>query len=194
MSRFQVISRDLGLLSRDWGLAFMADKRVDARKYKYFFFQKKKIQWSRDKVYALGVWFSATNQETVYLNYIERLEKIKNVLNNWHFRRLTLPGKITVVKTLAMSQLVYVMISLPTCVEILKEVNNLFFKFIRDGKGDKIKRSTLFNEYEDGGLKMLYVIKFSKSLKACWLQKYFEATNNAKWKYFLEESLEKSLT
>ena len=100
-------------------------------------------------------------------------------------------GKITVVKSLAISQLVYIMFSLPTCVDILKEVNNLFFKFIWDGKGDKIKRLILFNEYENGGLKMLDVVTFSKSLKACWLQKYFESTDNAKWKYFLEESLDK---
>ena len=38
---------------------------------------------------------------------------------------------------------------------------------------------------------MLDVVTFSKSLKACWLQKYFESTDNAKWKYFLEESLDK---
>ena len=115
----------------------------------------------------------------------------KNVPNNWHLRRLTLLGKITVVKPLAISQLIYIMFSLPTCVDIIKEVNNLFFKFIWDGKGDKIKRLILFNEYENGGLKMLDVVTFSKSLKACWLQKYFESTDNAKWKYFLEESLDK---
>ena len=49
------------------------------------YFPERKIQWSRDKVNALGVWFSATNQDIVYLNYAERL----NVRNNWHLRRQT---------------------------------------------------------------------------------------------------------
>ena len=118
-------------------------------------FREKEIRWPKDKVYALGVWFSATNQNIVYINYEDKLEKMKNILKNWNFRRLTLIGNITVILTLAISQLVYIMSSLPTCPKVQKEVNKLLFEFLWDGKKDKIKRSVLLNTYEKGGLKMV---------------------------------------
>ena len=77
----------------------------------------------------------------------------------------TLPGKITVIKALAASELVYVMSSLCTCFKTLREINDLLFKFLWDGKRDKIKRSEMIADYGDGGQKMLEIMAFNKSLK-----------------------------
>ena len=75
---------------------------------------KQNIKWPFQKTKALGVWFSIAEKEGVALNYQERKGKIINILNSWQFRRLTLLGKITVIKSLAASQLVYIMSSLPS--------------------------------------------------------------------------------
>ena len=48
------------------------------------------------------------------LNYEDKVHKVEGILNNWQNKRLTLPGKITIIKTLAASQLVYIMSSLIT--------------------------------------------------------------------------------
>ena len=66
---------------------------------------------------------------------------------------------------MAASQLVYILSSLRTCFKSLKEINDLLFKFLSDGKRDKIKLSEMIVDYGDGGLKMLDIIAFSKSLK-----------------------------
>lgn len=86
----------------------------------------------------------------------------------WKYRRLTLVGKITVLKSLVASQLVYVLSPLHTNVKIIKEVNKLFFSFLWNGKGDKIKRDIITNDYANGGLKMIDIQSFNKSLKATW--------------------------
>ena len=39
--------------------------------------------------------------------------KVKNVLNQWHKRKLTLIGRITVIKSLALSKFEHLFISLP---------------------------------------------------------------------------------
>ena len=57
----------------------------------------------------LGVWFSIDPEATATLNYNEKLDKVRNVLSCWKYRRLTLIGKITVLKSLVASQLVYVL-------------------------------------------------------------------------------------
>ena len=90
-------------------------------------------------------------------------------------------GKIAILKSV--SQLVYVLSPLPLNVKAIKEVNKLLFAFLWNGKGDKIKRKTIINDYPNGGLKMIDIVSFSKSLKAnfikiyIWMQKT-EANGN----------------
>ena len=98
------------------------------------------FKWPKYKVKALGVWFSIDPEATATLNYNEKLDKVRNVLSCWQYRRLTLIGKITVLKSLVASQLVYVLSPLLTNAKVIKEVNKLFYSFLWNGKGDKIKR------------------------------------------------------
>ena len=53
----------------------------------------------------------------------------------------------------------------------LKEVNKLFYTFLWNEKGDKIKRDIMINDYSNGGLKMIDIQSFNKSLKATWVKK-----------------------
>ena len=108
------------------------------------------------------------------LNYQEKKEKISKILSCWELRRLTLLGKVTVIKSLAASQLVYIMSSLPSSQSYLKEIHQLLYNFLWDGKGDKIKRSVMLNEYKDGGLKMLDIRSFNYALKSKWVKKYLD--------------------
>ena len=112
-------------------------------------------------------------------------------LNCWQVRRLTLLGKITVIKSLAASQLVYIMSPLPSSQSYLKEIHQILYNFLWDGRGDKIKRSVILNEYKDGGLKMLDIQSFNDALKAKWVQKYLDDNNQAKWKFFFDYFTEK---
>ena len=52
-----------------------------------------------------------------------------------------------VLKSLAVSQLVCVLSPLLTNVKAIKEVNKLFYSFLWNGKGDKIKRDIIINDY-----------------------------------------------
>ena len=70
-------------------------------------------------------------------NYDERIGKIKNVIETWQFRRLTLLGKITLIKSLLVSQLIYILTPLPTYTNALQTVNKLLFEFLWDGKGKR---------------------------------------------------------
>ena len=113
-----------------------------------------------------------TNPEiTIELNYSEKLEKLKKVLSSWNYRRLTLFGKITVLKSLIASQLVYILAPLPTNHHALKEINSLFYDFLWSGKGDKIKRDVMINDYANGGLNMIDINSFSKSLEIISISK-----------------------
>ena len=149
------------------------------------------FNWPKYKVKALGVWFSIDPEATATLNYNEKLDKVRNVLSCWKYRRLTLIGKITVLKSLVASQLVYVLSPLQTNEKVIKEVNKLFYSFLWNGKGDKIKRDIIINDYPNGGLKMIDIQVFSKSLKCTWIKKYLDEENPGKWKYFFDLELQR---
>ena len=72
------------------------------------------MKWADGKVQAFRVLFCKEPNKGMKRNYEDKVHKVEGILNNWQYKRLTLPGKITVIKTLAASQLVYIMSSLRT--------------------------------------------------------------------------------
>ena len=106
---------------------------------------KPDISWVEGKVFALGVWFATDRNVMLRSNYDERIGKIKNVIETWQFRRLTLLGKITLIKSLLVSQLIYILTPLPTYTNALQTVKKLLFEFLWDGKGNKIKREHIIS-------------------------------------------------
>ena len=71
--------------------------------------------------------------------------------------------KILVIKSLAASQLTYIFAPLATNHEIIWKINDLFYSYLWNNKGDKIKRSVIRSEYEKGGLKLVDIATFNKS-------------------------------
>ena len=59
----------------------------------------KNLKWIKQKGKALGVWFSTNPEEVLEANYADKLAKVSNSLGCWELRRLSLLGKITVLKS-----------------------------------------------------------------------------------------------
>ena len=90
-------------------------------------------------------------------------------------RRLTLiMGKTAILKALALSQIVYVLSSLPTPKGVIKEIHALLYNFLWDNKGDKIKRTEMINDYSKGGLKMIDIASFNQALRMKWVKSYLD--------------------
>ena len=100
-------------------------------------------------------------------------------------RRITLLGKIAVLNSLIASQLVYILSPLPTNNSAINEINSMFFNFLWNGKGDKIKRDIMISDYNNGGLKMIDINLFNKALKSSWIAKYLDPENQGKVETFV---------
>ena len=72
------------------------------------------LKWPKEEVKTLGVWLSIHPDITFSDNYDEKLKNIKAILSCWKYRRLTLMGKIMVLKSLVVSQLTYILSPLPS--------------------------------------------------------------------------------
>ena len=108
------------------------------------------------------------------LNFRKKIIDVSKILKSWQHRKLTLLGKVTVIKTLALPKLIHLLTSLPNLKQSLfNDLNKLFFNFIWDGKPEKNKRNTLIADFEDGGLKMIYLQQFNAYLKISWIKRFF---------------------
>jgi len=123
-------------------------------------------------------------------NYQGKVHEVEDILNDWRNKRLTLIGKIIVIKALAASQFVYILSSSSRS-KSLKETNNLHFKSLWDNKGNKIKQTEKIADYQDRGQKMLDIIEFNKALKISWMLKYISNDCKSKWKCFFDFHLSK---
>ena len=151
----------------------------------------KELKWPNDKVKSLGLWISTDRELSASLNYNEKLEKVKEILRCWKYRRLTLIGKITVIKCLVVSQLVYLLSPLCSNYKVLAEINDLLYTFLRNGKGDKIKRRVMINDLGAAGQNMIDISSFNKSLKTTWIKKYLDNNDKGNWKIFFDVDLKK---
>lgn len=101
----------------------------------------------------------------------------KKTLNSWKRRKLTLHGRIKIVKTLGLSKLIYSTSVLVIPEHYVKEINNLTFNFIWEGKPAKIKKKTIISDIKRGGLKMLDFEIMDKALKIAWIKRITEHVN-----------------
>ena len=76
---------------------------------------------------------------------------------------------------------------LPTPKELIQQLNKLLFKFLWKGT-DQVKRVSVINEYEEGGLRMIDIECMVKSLGRAWLRRIFKRINGP-WKSFLQHLL-----
>jgi len=130
------------------------------------------FNWNPLTFKALGIIFSLNMSDIPDLNYSTRLPLIKKIINTWSRRTLTPFGKITVIKTLIVSKLVYLFSNLPDpSDDFMLELEKILFNFLWNGKNDRINRKTVCQDYDAGGLKMLDIKSFLLSLKLSWLKR-----------------------
>ena len=61
-------------------------------------------------------------------------------------------GEIFIIKTLILPKFTFLVSSCVVPKMYIKEVESCFYRFIWEGKPDKIKRLTLIGDYEKGGV------------------------------------------
>ena len=129
-----------------------------------------------------------TNKENVISSNLEpKINEFKICLQQWSHRKLTLMGKIVVIKNFALPKLIYPLTSLQNpSKETIKRIEQLMYAFLWDNKPDKIKRSTLIKDYNQGGLRMIDIEKSIWSLKASWIKRFLLSENKSLLKNLYE--------
>ena len=93
------------------------------------------IKWPNEPIKALhvGAFFTMTILCSTKIFFRQTIVNIKKLINIWSSRRLSIFGKIFIIKSLLLSKLMYISSLLPTPTYITKKVNRLLFKFVCKG-------------------------------------------------------------
>jgi len=82
---------------------------------------------------------------------------------------LTLFGKVVIIKSLGLSQIVYAASNVNVPNEIRYAIKNKLFSFLWNNKKDKIKRESIYQDYDKGGIRMTDVDIMIKALRLAWI-------------------------
>ena len=129
------------------------------------------FKWPKEPILSLEIFFSHNHTHAEELNFGAKVRELEQTLNTWKRRKLTLYGKINIVKTLGLSKLIYNASVLNVPKQYVEQINKIIFNFIWDGKPAKIKRSTIIGERRNGGLKMCDFAIMEKALKIAWIKR-----------------------
>ena len=109
------------------------------------------------------------------------MQNIDVLLKMWTLRNLTLKGKIQIINTLVIPQLLYIGTVMHMPKTYLEEIKKWITNIIWNGKPSKVKYSTLINTIEDGGLALQDVECKLNAIKIKWIQNIYNENYTAPW-------------
>ena len=131
------------------------------------------MEMTLDKIKALGVTLPTNGkiEDLIKLNFEEKKQKIKDSVHSWSKRSLTLLGKVTIIKSLIIPQITYLLSILPNPkISYFKEIDKVIFSFLWDNKPPKLSRTMILRKIAFEGLNVPDIYAYSKSVKFHWLQ------------------------
>ena len=87
---------------------------------------------------VLGIYVSYDTDKSIQKNLNEKIKKMKQKLTMWQRRNLTIAGKILILKTFGLSQMLYFSSVLSVPEWALKEVNKTMYEFLWNEKHNKM--------------------------------------------------------
>ena len=121
----------------------------------------------------LGVYYSYDKNFESQENFINLVLKTEKLLRLWRMRSLSIAGKFTVFKTLAISKIVHL-------ASVILELDKIRKHFILKNRNPKIKQGTLYKDYGNGCFKNVDITFKIISLQCFWVKLYDSSTHD--WK------------
>ena len=133
-----------------------------------------------EKVKICGFFYATDLNEEYRQNVHEKIDKLSYKIKVWKGRNLTMEGKTLIVKMFGLLQLIYNMQAYSFEMSELKAIERIIFRFLWSTKNnqngvDRIKRSIMKNEYEEGGMNVTDIEALDRSLK---LKQFIRASNS----------------
>ena len=127
------------------------------------------IKWP-DQNKCLGIYVGYSFDKNLKKNWDDKIDKVKQILDKWRGRELSLFGRIQIIKTFTVSQFVLPASLLVVPSDITKKIESLLYEFLWRSK-DKVRRAKVIQEIKHGGLNMVDIKSLFMSFKAVWISR-----------------------
>ena len=136
------------------------------------------------KFTALGIAYDIDNFNKIAdINIESKITDIQKLINLWKARNLTPYGKIVVIKSLCISKITHILLSLPSPnADTLITLDKIFSNLLWDHKTPKFRSEISEILPALGGLKLTNLKTFDASLKISWLKRLMN--QNSGWAEF----------
>ena len=134
-----------------------------------------------DVIKILGISYSYDKKLENEKNFLNHFIKLRDVLNMWRMRNLSLVGKISIFKTFAFSKIIHLTLVTYVPSSTIDLLNKIQKDFLWDIKNAKIKYATFCCDYANGGLRSVDLFSKIVSLQYSWVRRLLN-NNFHPWK------------
>ncbi|KAL1914453.1 uncharacterized protein VTP21DRAFT_8905 [Calcarisporiella thermophila] len=106
--------------------------------------------------------------------YTCQLTKLRQTIQSWRIRKLSLLGKVHLINSRLLSRIWYVATIIRPHEYFFKELDEIIRQFLWDGRGPQISLKLLAKSREEGGLGLILPRHQITALLASWIPKFAE--------------------
>ena len=131
------------------------------------------IDLNTDTLKILDIRFSYNEKLKEEKNFYKIVSDMQRVVKIWKMRRFKVEGKIVIFKKIAISKNFFqaFITTVPKhTVNALKKIQKTFFW---NNSSPKMKHETLCNDYKDGGLKIVDILRKIIALQCSWIRRLY---------------------
>ena len=123
------------------------------------------------KFTSLGIFYDINNFANITdQNIDEKIKEIQKLIFIWNGRYLTPNGKIIIIKSLLISKITHILLSLPSPSPFtINKLEKIFQEFIWGQKNPKFRKEIMENALNLGGLKMPNLCTFENNQSERWM-------------------------
>ena len=134
-----------------------------------------KLDWTQEFT-SWGISYNLNEFDRITdINIQSKITEIERSISLWNTRNITPYGKIIVIKSLLLSKIIHVLLSLPSPnSDTLNRLEMIFRDFIWNKKPPKFRGEILETLPNLGGLKMTNLAIFDAALKISWIKRILD--------------------
>lgn len=150
-----------------------------------------KIKECNEVIQLLGVWIGKNKKMCEHLNWNSKLKSIGNILKFWKMRNLSIHGKISVISSLLMSKIWYLLMVVNIPENYYNQINKICLDFLWNNKPPLVAYNVILNKVIDGGLNFPDIVQKMYAFRLKYLCRLLDENYHAVWKntcvYFLSK-------
>ena len=110
------------------------------------------------------------------------------MLFSWKHRKLTLNGRVLILKSLAISQIIHLASLLPFPNDLIQEIEQMIYEFLWNGKTHKVKKDVIIHDFKEGRHKMIDICSLIMAQKLKWVVLYLN-NHECLWRHSIEANI-----